>query len=205
MNQEVQRTAEVAVREANKLFDEAATVTIRSETQLKGATEALAIVRSTQKNIKKQKDPIVKGINESLKLVRDLFRPAEEKLAAAESNLKTAMLKYQQRVEAKAVKQADAIEEKVDSGEMGLQEGMGKLSNIKQAPKSVQTESGGIQYRVVKKIRIVNVGELPPSYFMRESVVEALRKEVANDVLRQHKEVPTGAELYEEKIVAGTS
>ncbi len=203
MDAAVKRTATVATRESQKIAEQAEGLVIKNDEGLRSATEMLAHIRTIKKNIKAQKDPITKNLTATLKQVRELFRPSEDQLSVAESVVKSAMLKYEQKVSAAAAKKAEKIEAKVDAGEMELSDGMGKLNSIKQAPKSVATENGGAQFRTVKKIRITNVGDLPPSYFMRERVVEALRMEVAQDVLKEHKECPTGAELYEEKVVAG--
>lgn len=204
MDPTTDKDAKVAEREAVKLAKRADDLlVIKNDDQLKNATELLAEVKRIEKNIKSKKDPIVKNLNATLRQVRDLFRPSEDRLAAVQSQLKGAILTYHDKVEQAALKKAEKIEEKVDSGEMGLAQGMGKLDKIKQAPTQVKVDNGGVQIRTVRKVRITNVGQLPASYFMRERVVEALRMEVANDVLKLGKDVPKGAELYEEKVAAG--
>jgi hypothetical protein len=197
------QVAEIAKRESQPLIAQAINLTIKNDEQLKGAATMLAQVKSISKNVKAQKDPIVKNLNEALKNVRELFKPTELGLSDAEAAIKKAILDYTQKQIAKAEKKAAKIEAKVDDGEMTLQDGMNKLGKIKQASTNVEVDNGSAQIRTVKKLRITDPALLPPSYFLRESVLEALRKEVAADVLRGGQPCPTGAEVYEEQTVAG--
>lgn len=192
----------IANREAQKLDDAVAEINIKNDADLAAATEMLAQVKATAKNIDAQKSPIVKGLNEQIKAIRLLFKPSEDRLSNAERVLKAGILKYHEMVAKKAEKSAKRIEGKVDAGEMDLQTGMGKLSNIKQAQTISHAASGSAQIRVVKKVRITDAAALPASYFLRPSVLEALRKEVSADVLQKKLPCPTGAEVYEEKGVA---
>lgn len=180
-----EQLAEIAKRESQPLIVQAINLKIKNDTDLKSAAEMLAQVKKIAKNVKAQKDPIVKAMNESLKQVRGLFAPTEQGLSDAEVAIKSAILQYTEKQEAKAAKKAERIEAKVDAGEMSLKAGMNKLSKVKQAETNVETDSGSANIRTVKKVRIVDVSQLPTSYFLRDSVLEAIRKEVSNDVLRK--------------------
>lgn len=194
----------IAQRESEKLelLVQQASV-IKSDVDLRNATEMLAQVKLVSKNIKGQKDPIIKDLMSSISRVRALFKPAEDRLTEAERILKTAILSYHEKVEARAAKKAEKIEAAVDAGELDMADGMAKLAKVKQADTVVNATSGSAQIRVTKKLRITDAAALPAHYFMRPRVLEALRIEVAEDVLRNKLPVPTGAEVYEEKGVAG--
>jgi hypothetical protein len=198
------KDAAIAKREAEKLALRAdRLIIIKTPEELKDATNLLAEIKRINKNIAERKNPIIKNLLETMKQVRDLFRAPEERLVAAEKQIKDAMLDYHQKLATKAHTKAQRVEEKVDAGEIKITEGMAKISKIEQAPTSVQAEAGSIQFRFIKKVRITDVSALPPRYFMRERVVEALRLEVADDVLKKHHDIPAGAEVYEVKVIAG--
>lgn len=203
MEQDVHKITAIAKTESETMLGQAAAITIRKEADLPAAADLLKQVKTAAKNIGLKKSAIVSPLNQSLKEVRDLFRPIEGQLTEAEKAIKTAMVKYHNQVEARAAKQAAKVEAKVDAGEMPLAQGMGKISSIKQAPTAAKGETGGAQFREVRKVRIVDPSQLPVAYFLRPRVLEALRMEVSNDVLKLNLPVPAGAEEYKEKGVAG--
>ena len=174
---------------------------IKNDDDLKRATEFLIKVKTVSKVIFAKKAPIVKSLSEALREVRGLFKPAEDRLAEAERQVKASILTYNQKVEEKALRAAQSIEKRVDEGKMKLSTGMGKLSKIPQGSQQIQTKSGSAQFRTIKRIRITDISKLN-LYMRRPRVQEAIRMEVAEDV-RKGMSVPNGAEQYEEKVVAG--
>lgn len=200
--QDYTKQAKLAEREVGKL--QAAlerAKAIKNEGDLRLATEFLIKVKSVSKAVHEQKYPIVKSLNDAFREVSGLFRPAEDRLKDAERQVKAAILDYNEKVEEKALREAEKIEKKVDEGKMKLSTGMGKLSKIEQGSQPVQVKSGSAQFRTIKKIKITNIGKLA-KYLRRPRVWEAVRIEVTEDV-RRGQPVPEGAEQYEEKVVAG--
>lgn len=201
--QKYEKEVALAKQEADKLTVALNEVrVIKTEVGFVQAGTFLIAVKDASRKIASKKDPIIKSLNLAIKEVRDLFREPEERLSNAERTVKNSMLQYQEKLAAKAATASQKIEQKVDAGEMKLSEGVGKLANVKQAPTVVQTDKGKVQFKVIKKIRIVNSAELPAKYLIRDRVLEAFRLEVAEDV-RNGDPVPAGAEEYEEKVVAG--
>lgn len=196
-NQEV----EIASREAKKVSEKVYTIKIKSDADLSNATQQLSEIKKMYKDIDKRRKAITAPLTKSIKDVNALFKSPLDQLSDAEKLIKEAMIAYQAKVEAKAAKKADKIENAVDAGELDMSKGMAKLSNIKQAPQGVETESGSASFKTVKKIKITDVSLLPPSYFIRQRVLEALRQEVEEDYKRGVP-IPAGAEQYEEKQVA---
>ena len=174
---------------------------IKNEEDLKKATEFLIKVKSVSKIVSGQKTPIVKSLNDALREVRGLFRPAEDRLLEAEMQVKAVILDYNEKVEQKALRESQKIEKKVDDGKMDISTGMGKLSKIEQGSQTIQTPSGSAQFRTIRKVRITDISKLS-SYMIRMSVQEAIKMEITRDV-KNGLPVPVGAEFYEEKIVAG--
>lgn len=200
--QEYSKLAKLAEKEVDKL--QLALVkakNIKNEDDLKRATEFLIKVKTVSKAIFAKKNPIVKSLNEALREVRGLFKPAEDRLDKAEMQVKASILNYNQKIEEKALRAAQSIEKKVDDGKMKLSTGMGKISKIEQGSQTIQTKSGSAQFRTIKRVRIIDISKLKV-YMMRPRVQEAIRMEVAEDV-RKGMSVPDGAEIYDKKVVAG--
>ena len=192
----------MAEREVDKLqFGVIKAKRIKNREGLEEATGFLLEIKAVSKGIADKKNPIIKGLNDSIKEIRALFEPAEDRLFQAEGSVKSSILEYNMRVEEKAEREAAKIEKKVDEGKMKLSTGMGKISNIEQASQPVQTKSGSVQFRTIKRIKITDVSKLKV-YMMRPRVQEAMRIEIVEDV-RKGMSVPDGAEQYEEKVVAG--
>lgn len=200
-----QQKASMAQTESQKLLDLANNFKIKKVEDLETATEMLANIKKLSKAVKEQKDPVLKGLKMQIKVIGDWFRPTEEKLKEAENNIKDQVLNYHAIQQRRAEKKAERIEAKVEAGEISEVQAESRLEKIVEPIKTVKTASGGVQIRKVKRVRILDPLILPVEYLTRESVIEALRKEVANDVLRGGKECPGGAEVFEEDIAAGVT
>lgn len=196
------KEVKIVTAEVEKIAASTGTIKIRSELDVKIATYKLVEIKTVAKDIEKRRKSITDPMNQALKEVNALFKGPADSLAQAEKIIKEAMLIYAERMEKRAEKRAGKIEDQVDSGELDLAEGMGKLGNIKQAPTNVKSGGGSAQWKTTTKIRILNPGLLPPKYFLRERVLEALRVEVEEDVRKKGEEVPAGAESYQERQLA---
>lgn len=199
-NSDAKRESQIATKEAEKLSGAVSKAKIRKEADLQNATELLTKIKSTSREIEKRRKEITQPLNLALKSINDLFREPGDKLKDAEAVIKSAILDYHERIEARAAKKINKIEDQVDSGELEMSDAMDKLSNVKQGPQQINTESGGAHFQGRKKISIVDVSKLPPKYFLRESVLEALRLEVSKDI-KSGLPMPDGAEYITEKTV----
>lgn len=204
MDNKTQADKEVVIanREAEKLAETVYSVKIRSEADLGVAADKLAEIKKMTREIDKRRKSFVDPLNGVVKDINAQFKNPLDRLKDAEGLIKTAMVKYQAQLEARAAKKAEKIETAVDNGEMEMGDAMGKLSNIKQAPDMVRGSGGTTSFRVVKKVRITDPSSLPPTYFLRPRVLEALRMEVEDDVKRKGLPLPAGAEEYEDRQVA---
>lgn len=197
-----QKEATIAKIETAKLKDRSAGIVIRKEADLAEATEMLAQIKLVGKNIKKKKDPMVDRLKDAINDIKELFKPAEDQLAEAEKAIKATILKYHDRVEAKAAEKQKALEDKMDAGDVSFEEGMEVANKIKQPTSTVKSGYGTTSVgQGARKIRILDATKLPRSYFMRPRVLEALRLEVSADVLKDGAPLPDGAEIYREKTV----
>lgn len=200
MQPDVTHKVDIAKNEVVKIKADVAKLDIKTADQFDEASKVLVTIKKVGKNIEKQKDDIVKPLQLSVKNVRELFAPIEADLSEQEEVLRKGLLAYQEKQAKKAQKKAEKIEEAVDNGDMSLQDGMGKMSNIKQAPSTVNTGKGSVSFKTIRKVRIFDVGLLPARYLMNEKVVAALASAVRKDAL-EGITIP-GVQVYEEKQTA---
>lgn len=191
-------------KEADKITSPVGSLlAIKDDKGLKSAADQLAAIRAYSKQVKETKDSIIKPINLSLSRLRDLFREPETKLAQADRDLKVAITAYHDQVQKRFDDKVTEKQDQVKSGDRSLKEAMGDLSKTKQLDTTVRGDSGGVQFRHVRKIRITNAAALPAHYFMHEKVIEVVVRLLTQDVIRDGKKCPPGAEVYEHKVVAG--
>ncbi len=169
---------------------------IKDDHDQNNAAAVLSSVKSNTKDLKAKKEAITKPLNAALKEIRSQFKPAEDKLANLESGIKAALLKYHERQEAAAQAEIDRIER---DKRTKLETKMDKLSHVEQPRSSMP---GAVVKLGPERVQIVDPTWLPMDYLYRESVLEALRKEVQKDV-SAGATAPHGAKLVRERQVAG--
>lgn len=170
---------------------------IENDKQQQMGADLLAVVKTNAKALDARKKAITQPLNAALKEVRAQFKPAEDQLAQIESTVKTLLLDYHERQEAAAQAEIDRIE---NDKRYTTKTAMAKLANID----TPDTDLGGAQIKYgPMKVRITDPAKLPTKYFHDPDVMEALRKAVAKDIRDHNAPVPTGAETYREKVVAG--
>lgn len=199
VNDEASKEAQIATREAEKLTETVIKLKVHKNNVME-VSETLAKIKSTQREVEKKRKEITQPLNLALKNINALFKEPLEKLANAEKLIKEAMIKYQAMVDKRAQKKIADIEGKVDSGELGMADAMGKLGNVKQGPQSIATDTGTAGFQGRRKLKIVDVSQIPQKYFLRDRVLEAIRLEVADDV-RNGLPMPAGAEWIVETNV----
>lgn len=187
-------TKEVSIvkQQASKALTAATDLQITNQEELNAADEVLKKIKTVGKLIKEQKEAITKPLNESLRNIRDLFKPIEQSHDEAESLVKRKILDYNDAEEAKRKKEADKIAAKVESGRMRPDTALTKMAAITEAPKTAHT------VRIVRKYRITNELLIPRQYLTVD--LTAIRKAVITDGI-----VVPGVEVYEEKELAGKS
>lgn len=201
MDDDAQKEIAIANSEAGKLSTAVSDIKIRKAADLDKAATVLADIKRTYKGIEARRKSITGPINSALKEINNMFKEPLSKLAVAEDLIKTEMQIYQTRVDKRIQKKMDQVQEQVDAGDLSVADGMAKIAGITQGPQSVDTESGQVQFRTVRRLVITDPTALPKSYLMRERVMEALRLEVDADV-KDGKPVPTGADYVEQKQTA---
>lgn len=101
----------VLTGQAQRALSGAEDFTVDSDEMLEAAGDDLRAIKALQKSVETQRTAITAPLNQVLRAVNDLFRPAGEYLAQAETKLKGAMLTYtteQQRKAEEARRKAEA-------------------------------------------------------------------------------------------------
>lgn len=189
----IKRQVTTAVNRANDLA-------IDSPESLAQATDILKAVKDAGKVVKSRKEEITKPLNDALKSARDLFRPIEADLATGERIIKDKMLDYTNEVEAKRAAEAAKLEARVERGTMRTDTAMRKMDDLETVDSTVKGAKGSVNFREVRKVKIVDPKAIPLKYLMNEKVIDAIRAAVSTDVLNGTK--VEGVEIVIEKVVA---
>lgn len=181
--QEVIKKAE---KEVSTIVDYSKVV-VNSQPTLAKAHQQLGILKGVKKNIKEQKDGIVKPINEALKNIRELFAPVEKKINVIEDYLKGQVLDYNQKLAEEEKKKEKEAAEKLAKGE-----DIGKAT--KSLEKTQEKKAAIKNVRKIKKLKITDVNKIPREFMIPDEV------KIRQALLAGAK--VEGAELYEEEILA---
>lgn len=189
----IKRQVTTAVNRANDIL-------IDSQESLASAADILKAVKDAGKVVKTEKEKITKPLNESLKAARDLFRPIEDDLATGERIIKSKMVDYEAEIEAKRAAEAAKLEARVEKGTMRTDTAMRKMDDLETVDSTVKGAKGSVNFREVRKVKIVDPTKIPLKYLMDEKVIAAIETAVRTDVLNGTK--VDGVEIKIEKVVA---
>jgi translation initiation factor IF-2 len=179
--------------ETKNIFDQAKSLTIKTEDDLIVAADNLKKIKLVAANVKALKEKFTKPANEILKMARTMFAPFESVCDEAEAEVKRKMLIFNQAQEKKAEKKTETIMKNVAEGKVSVEKAAEKIEAV--APKtSVQGNVGAIQYRTIKKVVIENPALLPREYLVPNEVM--IRKAALAGVQI------AGVKVVEEKQVA---
>ncbi len=129
----------------------------------------------------------------SLKLIREKYTPTEKLLKSAVDMLKSKMSSYQ----SKSIQEQNEAEAKIAlklaEGEIDINQALKKMSKIDAPEEKVQTDSGAVSFRTVKKCEVIDLALLPMKYHLPNEVM--IRKAMSEGV-----ELP-GVKYWEEQSV----
>lgn len=132
---------------------------VRSSDDIAAVSPILTRIKDDMKRLKERKERITKPLNEALKEIRDLFRPAEQRLEEAETLLKSSIGAAQ-----KAIYEANRIAQM--QTQAALQQGDVRLAA--QVAGAIQgTEAPkGMSFRERFTYRVVNAAIIPREFLM---------------------------------------
>lgn len=167
---------------------------IKTVDDLTGATELLGKIKTVGKAITQKKESITKPVNEALKNVRAFFAPLEKQWWNAEKIVKDKMINYQNDQIAKAAKETEKIEDKVEKGKLTFGKAAERIEAVT-PQKNVVANSGAIQFRTKKEVVIDNEMLIPREYLILDMI--KIRKVALAGV-----NIP-GVRVIEKQTVAG--
>lgn len=179
--------------QVTKLENQAEEISITTPEENVLAIDLKAKLRDLGKQIKERKEEITKPLNVALKSARELFAPLEQKFEDAENIVGRKLLAYKKEQDDKARIEEERIAKRVEKGTLKLETAERKMEEIVKTDKTVQTDHGRVQFRTIKKMRVVDANLVPDKYWEINETL--LRKDVLAGIV-----VP-GAELYTEEIV----
>ena len=179
--------------QVNELVKQAYGFVIASKEENDKAMELKAKLKSTWKSIEEHKESITKPLNESLRNVRALFAPLEELYRNADRTIGMKLIVYKNQVDEEARKKEAQIAARVDRGTMRLDTAEKKVADLPQVQKTTHTAAGQVQFRKIKKVKIINKDLIPDEYWVLDEV--AIRRDALAGKLT------AGVEVYEEEIV----
>ncbi len=191
---EQEKELSVVKTQADKALSRVSEITIATAEDYAMADEILVKIKTVGKMIKEKKEEITKPLNESLKRVRELFKPIETTHETAEEIIKKKMVSYRvaedKRIEAEKAK----IASKVESGYIKSETAIKKMEAVVDTKDSLKDAGVKTSTRKLPRVQINSFKDIPREYLIvnERAVLDALKAGIA---------VP-GAELWYETIIA---
>ncbi len=183
-------TQEVAVIEEQitKMMDVTSSLVINNQEDYDRATEIGKKVSKLLKNIDDKEKAITKPINDSLKSIRDLFRPYKSQVETAKENIKKQMADYLRAEDEKRRIEEARIEARLEKGTIKETTAVAKIATLElNATDTSNTTTS------VLKVKLVDITAIPPEFLL---IDEAKIKQA----YRAGVQVP-GVECYYEKAI----
>lgn len=180
-------------KQAGLLLEEANALTIKTEVEIKKASDVLTEVISAQEKIQVEKERLTAPAREILDWANGVFNPLIAKFKFSERLIKSKMLDFDKKQEDKNKKKLAKIAEKVAEGKIDIDKASKKIEDL--APvKSYAGDIGGVQIRQNRKPVITDLSKLPRKYLKPDSTL------IRQDLFKGIK-IP-GVELIIEKTIA---
>lgn len=178
-------------------------IKIRSDEQYEKSSALLVEVKKVGKLIEQEKRKQLDPANATVKAIREFWKKFEEKYEDAETSLKTAVLEYKKKLDARNQQKAETIANKVEEGKMSFEKGAEKMAEIENKP----TTHEGVKAKKIKKVRFAELNALKDEQIValaRGGYLEWNTVKARADALAgfdRGVSLP-GAEVYEEEILA---
>lgn len=179
--------------QVTELEHKANELTITTPEENAFAIELKAKLDATGKDIKVKKETITKPLNAALKAAREMFAPVEAMFANADATVGRKLLDYKRKIDEENRKKESQIAARVEKGTMRLDTAEKKLEQLPQIQKTTHTDAGAVQFRVIKKVRIIDEAKIPDQYWVLDMV--AVRRDALSGTLT------SGVEVYNEETV----
>ena len=190
---------EVVKTQIEKAFTIAQSAVIKSDAGYEEANKNLVKIRTVAKLVDQQKRKQLDPANETVKAIRDFWRPLEDRITEAEGILKKAILTYKAKLDARLEQKEATISKKVEEGTLSFEKGVEKVAAIQATP----TTHAGIKSRKIRKVEFAQLVSLMPeeiAFLIRNDFV-VWNEVPARQAALNGLSVP-GTRVYEEEILA---
>ena len=165
---------------------------IVDEKSLTNATEVLSQANKYLKELTTDKEKLTKPLNDALKEVCARYKPIEIKLEGIIDNIRSSMSQYQTEQIRLQKAEEDKIAERVAKGNLKVETGIKKLESMDKPVDKVNTQTGKISFKTVKKFEVVDLALVPVEYHLANET--AIRNAMVANI-----ELP-GVKYYTEQV-----
>jgi seryl-tRNA synthetase len=192
MNEE--KELSVIKTQADKSLSECISLIIKTTEDYAMADELRGKIKQVSKLIKEKKEEITKPINDSLKHIRDLFKPIETKNEQAIEFLDSKMISFRREEDARIKAEEIKIANKVETGYIKNETAVAKTMALGDVKTNLKVAGVKTTIRRLPRCRIKSELLIPREYLVVD-------EKLVLDALKAGKLV-AGAELYYEEIIA---
>lgn len=179
--------------QAEKGFDFANRLIIKSQKDLEIGKLFLQKIGVFKKEVSAKKDSIVKPLNEALKNAKALFAPIENQISETEMKVKGQMLTYNQKVQRELAEKEALAVKAVEAGEITQEKAEVKIERAQAKVEAIPT-------RKISKLVIFDTNLIPDEYWV---IDEVKLRSAALNAKQNGQEIP-GAKIVIEEIIVNS-
>lgn len=181
-------------KKVTTLADQAHAFIIKNAKDMTQAVEILSNLNKMGDAIKEKKELLTKPLNLALKNAREMFKPLENPYEEAIEILRSKMSAYQTAKVKEEAEEKAKIAARVGEGKgkLKMETAVEKIEEIGTTDKNVSTEAGAVNFRTVKKFKVVDLNKVPLEYHL-------LNESLVSKVMKEGTELP-GLEYFEEQV-----
>ena len=189
-----QKELEVVKTQTDKAFQAVSVLSIKTSDDYKKAEEIRGKVKSVAKMIDTKKKEITQPINDSLKRIRDIFKPIETSCEDSLEILEGKMIAFRREEDARIAKDKEKIMNKVETGYIKPETAVKKVIEVGNVKSNLKEAGVTTSVRKLARVKIVEESAIPREYLV-------VSEKLVFEALKAGKQV-AGAELYYEEIIA---
>ncbi len=154
-------------RKVSVIAEQVEALKIVDATSMKRGVVMLSTINVYGDSVVAQKKKLTSTINESLKNIREMFRPLEQSYEGAVEMLRTKMQVYQTQEVARVREEEAKIAARVKEGRgnLTIDTAVKKMEAIATPEKEVATDQGLVQFRETKILKVLDINLIPKEYF----------------------------------------
>ena len=172
------KTNELAIiKEISPVVKKAQELIINSSESMSEAVVFLSQCNKYLDTLVADREKLTKPINESLKAIRDKYRPADTMINEAIISIRSKMSLYQtKQIQLQKEKEAK-IAARLEKGNLSIEKAMAKIEAIDSPESEVKTLEGLVKFRESLVLKIIDELAIPREYLVvdEKKLLEALK------------------------------